>query len=198
MLPLKDGWSVLRDLKSDEATKQIPVIMISIIDDKQRGYSLGAVDYLVKPVERRQLLYRLSMLGLDARVNRISTVVIDSETEAQSHMKRILSEGHFDVAGALSGEEGIQLVKEKKPAIIILDFLLKDMACFDVVQILKKDSKMKNIPIILTTHADLTPDEKARISDGVDAIIKKNAFSRDELFREIRRLIEGEQVSATK
>ncbi|MGD0338074.1 MAG: PAS domain S-box protein [Bacteroidota bacterium] len=198
MLPLKDGWSVLRDLKSDEATKQIPVIMISIIDDKQRGYSLGAVDYLVKPVERRQLLYRLSMLGLDARVNRVSTVVIDSETEAQSHMKRILSEGHFEVAGALSGEEGIQLVKEKKPAIIILDFLLKDMACFDVVQILKKDSIMKNIPIILTTHADLTPDEKARISNGVDAIIKKNAFSRDELFREIRRLIEGEQVSAAK
>jgi signal transduction histidine kinase/DNA-binding response OmpR family regulator len=192
MLPLKDGWTVLRELKSDESTRQIPVIVISIIDDKQRGYSLGAVDYLVKPVERRQLLNRLKMLGLDAHVNRVSTVVIDSEVEAQSHMKRILSEGHFDVFSALTGKEGIYTVKEKKPDIIILDFLLHDMACFDVVQILKKDDATKTIPIILTTHAELTPEEKARISNGVDAIISKNAFSREELFREIKRLIEVE------
>ena len=192
MLPLKDGWTVLRELKSDETTRQIPVIMISIIDDKQRGYSLGAVDYLVKPVERHQLLNRLKMLGLDARVNNVSTVVIDSETEAQTHMKRILGEGHFNVFSALTGKEGIYLSKEKKPDIIILDFLLHDMACFDVVQALKKDPATKNIPIILTTHAELTPEEKARISKGVDAIIRKNAFSREELFSEIKRLIESE------
>jgi DNA-binding response OmpR family regulator len=107
-------------------------------------------------------------------------------------MKRILSEGRFDVFSALTGKEGIYIVKEKKPDIIILDFLLHDMACFDVVQILKKDDATKTIPIILTTHAELTPEEKARISNGVDAIIRKNAFSREELFREIKRLIEVE------
>jgi PAS domain S-box-containing protein len=194
MLPLKDGWTVLRELKSDESTRQIPVIVISILDEKQRGFSLGAVDYLVKPVERHQLLNRLKMLGLDARVNRVTTVVIDSETDAQSHMRRILSEGRFDVFSALTGKEGIVVVRERKPDIIILDFLLPDMACFDIVQVLKKDDVTKRIPIILTTHAELTPEEKARLSTGVDAIIRKNAFSREELFGEIKRLIEEENA----
>jgi DNA-binding response OmpR family regulator len=136
----------------------------------------------------------LGTLGLDGMKSKVSAVVIDSNTEHRNEMAKILTEERFSVTTAATGDEGVLKVRENNPSIIILDFLLKDMSCFEVVKILKSDAALQYIPVILTTNADLTAEEKARISNSIDAVIMKSAFSHDELFKEIRRLLEGEYL----
>ena len=186
MLPKKDGWSVLADLKSHPATKAIPVIIVSITDDRQLGFSLGAADFLLKPVNKEQLAEVLDR-AVAAAAKRIRTIlVVDDEPATVEFVGDVLHAHGVETLKAYGGEEGVAMALEHRPDAIILDLMMPEVTGFDVVRRLREDAHAREIPILILTAKDLTHDERLELNRNVQAIASK--AGREELLRELARL----------
>ena len=192
MLPKKDGLEVLRELKEFSQTKDIPVIITSMADNSELGAALGADDYLVKPVAKGTLIAKLDQLRVKSTTEGgASSILIIGHDEGEvEELTRELESEHFAVLKSISGREGVDMAIENQPALLILDLILPDLRSgFEVVGQLKAHPTAKDIPILALTEKDLTPDERAMLSEHVQAIAKKSAISSKEaLRREIERL----------
>ena len=191
MLPgKKDGWEVLKELKSFNETKDIPVVIISSANNKELGFALGAVDYLVKPVEKDRLLGALERLSFAKRVKRekLDILVVDDEPYVLDLLGDILEKEGYKVLKADTGEKAIRMAIEKEPSLIILDLMMPGTSGFDVVERLKKHPIAKNIPILIFTAKEITEDDKKRLNSSIKKIITKASFAREELLSEIRFL----------
>ncbi|MBI5048440.1 MAG: response regulator [Deltaproteobacteria bacterium] len=189
-IPKKDGWEVLKELKSSPDTCDIPAIIISAANNKELGFSLGAVDYLVKPVNKDKLLDTLNRLSFTAKIKRhpFSILAIDDEPQVLEFLGDILEKEGFGVLKATNGEDGIALAIERDPDLIILDLMMPHVSGFDVVYQLKKHPTAKDIPIIIFTAKDITTDDKVKLGDDIADILKKAEFSKNGLLREIEKL----------
>jgi len=190
MLPKKDGWQVMQELKSCQGMRDIPVIIISIIDDQSLGFSMGAVGYLVKPIGKDQLTYILNKLEFAAK-SRDATpriLIIDDSTEDLKLMATILRGEGFDVIGASEGAEGVAKAIEEHPDLIVLDLLMPGINGFDVVKSLQEHSATRNIPIIICTVKELTVEEKKRLNSKVKSIVQKGKDARVRLLEAVRTI----------
>ena len=190
MLPHMDGWEVLRSLKADETTRDIPVVITSVVDDEQLGYALGAADYFVKPVERQALLARLAALALTAQVkNReVQVLVVDDNPAAVELLGGMLEPIGFTVLRAYGGAEGIALARAKLPEVILLDLMMPEVSGFEVVAELKGDARTRDIPILIVTAKDMTAEEKNQLNGQVGAILAKGSSVRIELLTWLRQI----------
>ena len=163
LLPDFDGWEVLQRLKGAEATRDIPVIVVSVVDDAPLGFALGAVDYFVKPVAREALLGSLGLLTFTTKVQTrvVTALVIDADPAAGASYRAQLEPDGFRVVVADSGEAGMQRARDERPDLILLDLILPDTDGPDLVARLKADPATSDIPIWVTTRGDLD-DERAR------------------------------------
>ena len=136
LLPKKDGWEVLQQLKTDHSTAEIPVIIHSIVDNKDLAFALGAADYLLKPLDKEALIAKLEEMTLakGKRTLPISVLIIESEDEMTDHFKEIFEPQGFLIYTAPNGQRGVELATALRPAVILLDFSLPDMLSFDVIQ----------------------------------------------------------------
>lgn len=190
MIPKKDGWEVLSDLKSDDITKSIPVVITSMIDNKDLGYALGATDYLVKPIGRETLIKTLSEFTLTTKRKKrqVNILLIDDEEITHEMIAKILEPAGFNLLHAYTGDEGLKLAIEYKPDLILLDLIMPDVNGFEVAENIKKHPVSSQIPIFIITSKDLTVEERMRLSNNIDRVIGKRIFSSEELTRSIREL----------
>jgi diguanylate cyclase (GGDEF)-like protein/PAS domain S-box-containing protein len=190
MIPKKDGWEVLSDLKSDDITKSIPVVITSMIDNKDLGYALGATDYLVKPIDRETLIKTLSEFTLTTKRKKrqVNILLIDDEEITHEMIAKILEPAGFNLLHAYTGDEGLKLAIEYKPDLILLDLIMPGVNGFEVAENIKKHPVSSQIPIFIITSKDLTVEERMRLSNNIDRVIGKRIFSSEELTRSIREL----------
>jgi signal transduction histidine kinase/CheY-like chemotaxis protein len=183
LVPRVDGWEVLRQLKADPAMRDIPVVMVTIVDEREVGLALGAVDYLVKPVQRVALLACLERIGITATATeRPPTILaVDDEPAALQLVEGYLAGSGFEVLAASSGREALDLVQEHDVDLVICDLVMPDIDGFEVVAELKADARTAPIPILICTAHDLTTAEKARLHGQILGIVSKGPSARDGL-----------------
>ncbi|MDR4507079.1 MAG: response regulator [Candidatus Brocadiaceae bacterium] len=190
MLPKKDGWEVLSELKHYRGTENIPVIIVSIVDNKELGYSLGVTEYLMKPVEREKLISTVnSVLATVNRNDKPRTVlVVDDDKKAVKCISSILEGADFNVLKAYGGREGIEAAINNNPDLIILDLMMPDVSGFEVVENLKKHPGTKDIPIAICSAKDITPEDKKELNGNIMAIVQKGKHTKEDLLREIQNI----------
>ncbi|MCX8069956.1 MAG: response regulator [Thermodesulfovibrionales bacterium] len=187
MMPNKDGWDILQEIKSDPDIKDIPVIIYSIVDNKELGFALGATDFLVKPVDRKILIDRINELNFKSRGDKKTTVLcIDDNEEILDYLKEVLESAGYNVITTTSGKKGIESAVAHIPDLIILDIMMPDMNGFEVAHILKSKPETNLIPIIIFTAKELTINDRLKLAGKVKKIMQKSHFNRDDLLKHIR------------
>ncbi|MEW6586984.1 MAG: response regulator, partial [Nitrospirota bacterium] len=186
MMPKKDGWQVLQELKNTPETQDIPVIILSIVDEKRLGFSLGATEYLIKPVEKELLLRKLKSLE---RVKKIARVlVVDNEPETVRMIGSVLREAEYEVTTAYNSSDAIKSIRDFRPDLIVMNPTASEVG-FDVVEYLKTGDGLKGIPVIIVTHKDLTSKEIDELNGRIQGILNKGVLSKDDLLNELKEII---------
>jgi CheY-like chemotaxis protein len=175
LLPGIDGWEVLARLKADSATAPIPVVVVSMLDERGRGFALGAAEYLVKPVSKDQLLAALYRAA--AIPERKHTVVaIDDDPLAIELVRASLEPEGWTVLGAATGQEGLALIRERQPSAVLLDLLMPGMDGFEVVEALRADPDTKSVPVVILTSKSMTQQDKERLQGRITYVARKTEF----------------------
>jgi signal transduction histidine kinase/CheY-like chemotaxis protein len=179
ILPELDGWEVLRTLKVDSQTRDIPVVVVSVLDDKVTGRALGAADYFVKPVDPRALLEGLARIGLTTGITQRApkVLVVDDEPHVLDLMSRVLEPKHFTVLRAGNGPQAIEIARQELPDAILLDLLMPEMSGLEVIAVLKADSRTAAIPILIVTSKDLTQADRDELNGSVASVLNKGSFA---------------------
>jgi len=175
LLPGIDGWEVLAQLKADPGTAAIPVIVVSMLDERGRGFALGATEYLVKPVGKEQLLaalYRAAAMPEQKHM----VVAIDDDPLAIELVRASLEPEGWTVLGAATGQEGLALIRERKPSAVLLDLLMPGMDGFEVVEALRADPDTKSVPVVILTSKSMTPQDKERLHGRITYVARKTEF----------------------
>jgi CheY-like chemotaxis protein len=188
MMPDLDGWSVLAALRQDPELAEIPVIMVTIVDEHRRGIALGAAGYLTKPIDRERL-HRL--VGRFRAPTPPTRVLLVEDDEIQRDRIRGWLEGQqWIVQEAADGREALACLQEKKPDVILLDLMMPEMDGFAVVAALQKEAGWRDIPVIVITARDLDAKERERLNSGVQSVLVKETFRPADLVERIRRLVQ--------
>jgi CheY-like chemotaxis protein/anti-sigma regulatory factor (Ser/Thr protein kinase) len=187
MMPGMDGWAVLTALKADLEVADIPVIMLTIVDNKNLGYALGAVDYLTKPVDRDRLVAVLNKYRRNDPSRLV--LVVEDETSTRAMLRRMLEREGWQVTEAEHGRVALARLAESRPALILLDLMMPEMNGFAFVEELRQRGEWRSIPVVVVTAQDLTPEDRRRLNGYVEKILQKGAYSREELLAEIRDLV---------
>jgi CheY-like chemotaxis protein len=175
LLPGIDGWDVLAQLKADPETAAIPVVVVSMLDERGRGFALGATEYLVKPVGKEQLLaalYRAAAMPEQKR----TVVAIDDDPLAVELVRASLQPEGWTVLGAATGQEGLALIKDHQPAAVLLDLLMPGMDGFEVVEALRADPETKSVPVVILTSKSMTRQDKERLQGRITYVASKTEF----------------------
>ena len=190
LLPKKDGWEVLQEIKSDPKISEIPVIIHSIVDNKELAFALGAVDYLLKPLDKEALLAKLEEITVSKgkKVLPVSVLIIESEDEMTNYFKEIFEPHGFLIYTAATAKRGIELASALRPAVILLDFTLPDMLSFDLIKEIKEQPATKEIPIFILTERDLSVEDRMGLVGKIERIVQKYAFDTHELIGHIKEL----------
>jgi signal transduction histidine kinase/CheY-like chemotaxis protein len=184
MMPDKNGWQVIQELKADSETRHIPVIICSIVAERDRGMSLGASDYLVKPIVEQDLLAALDRL--DREAGRHLVLVVDDQPEHRQLLRRMIeNQDGYEVVEAGGGKEAIDMLKQIRPHLIALDLMMPEMDGFDVLESIKSKEETRSIPVIVITAKELTEDDYNRLNHSVEALIQKGPMKREELLADL-------------
>jgi CheY-like chemotaxis protein len=184
LMPNRDGWSTLADLKSTPDTSRIPIIVCSIIQDESKGFSLGAADYLVKPIAENELLRALERANRNKATQTV--LVIDDEPEAIRLVRRMLEAwSGYKVLEAIGGAQGIASVQAQQPDLVILDLMMPDIDGFAVLETIKSNRSTQDTPIVVVTAKDLTEEDRRRLQGKTVALLNKGMFDSERLLNEI-------------
>jgi signal transduction histidine kinase/CheY-like chemotaxis protein len=186
MMPGMDGWMVLSALKTDPSLAHIPVIMASIVEDKRLGFSLGATEYLIKPINREQLNIVLSKY-LNGRKKYLVLIVEDDPT-TQEMMETMLTKEGLMVITAGNGREGLEKMVQQ-PDLILLDLMMPEMDGFEFVTILRQNQEWRKIPVVVLTAKDITSEDRTKLHNQVQNIFQKSVYDKNKLLLEIDELL---------
>jgi signal transduction histidine kinase/DNA-binding response OmpR family regulator/HAMP domain-containing protein len=186
MMPDLDGWSVLAALRQDPELAEIPVIMITILDEHRRGVALGAAGYLTKPIDRERLSRMVSRFRAPARQARV--LLVEDDGTQRERLHGWLAGEQWVVQEAANGRDALALLKDSKPDVILLDLMMPEMDGFAVVAALQKEPRWRDIPVIVITARDLDAQDRERLNSGVQSVLVKETFRPADLVERIRRL----------
>jgi len=187
LMPGLDGWSILRELKSDPELSSIPVVMVTILDESQKGYALGASEFMTKPIDRTRLKLLLERFGARRGGRRI--LVVEDEETVRDQLRRTLTEEGWETFEAVNGQDALDRFEEISPDLILLDLLMPEMDGFEFLVELRKRGLGDSVPVIVVTGADLNKNDRRRLSGGVEHILEKTAQSQDQLLLEVKELV---------
>jgi CheY-like chemotaxis protein/two-component sensor histidine kinase len=186
MMPGMDGWTVLAALKSDTDLAEIPVIMLTIVDNKNLGYALGAVDYLTKPIDRARLAAVLLRYGGSAAN---VALVVEDDSVSREMLRRSLESNAWSVLEADNGRSALEQLALVRPNVVLLDLMMPEMDGFEFLAEMHRHNEWKTIPVIVITAKELTADDRSRLNGHVTRVLQKGIYTRDELLEQVSRLI---------
>jgi CheY-like chemotaxis protein len=189
LMPDIDGWTVLAALKGEPELADIPVVIVTIVDEQRSGIALGATGYLTKPIDREQLLAILSSLRAAGAPG--SVIVVEDNEEQRQLVRTILAARGWRVREAANGRLALDAVAAELPDVILLDLMMPEMDGFELVAALQVKAAWREIPIVVVTALDLTAEDRRRLSGGVEQILSKHAFPLAELMARVCTLLEG-------
>jgi len=187
MMPDVDGWSVLSALKADALLSEIPVIMLTMVDDPERGFTLGASEYVTKPVNRRRLSHILKKHTCLAPP--CPVLVIDDEETSRSLLRNMLEKEGWAVSEAANGIEALESMTRERPRLICLDLMMPEMDGFAFAAEVRRHPEWRSIPIVVVTSRDLTTEDRRRLNGNVEEILRKDGYSRETLLEQVRDLL---------
>ncbi len=184
LMPGKDGWAVLRELKADAELADIPVILATMVDERNLGFSLGAADYIAKPVDRDRLFALLHKY----RTNRTTgpVLIVEDDAATREMLARVLAKEGWTVHTAENGRVALEQMEEVVPALILLDLMMPEMDGFEFVTRLRQNGSWHTIPVIIITAKEMTAEERQRINGYVEKIMRKGEYGREALLEEVR------------
>jgi PAS domain S-box-containing protein len=184
MMPNKDGWSVLTDLKSDPATRDYPVIICSILEQADKGFSLGAADYLVKPILEEDLVCALDRLNKNGTIHEV--LVIDDDPNDLRLIQKILNQdGRYKPILAQGGRKGWEVINAKPPHAIILDLFMPEMDGFNILEKLRESQALRDIPVIVVSGGGLTNEQQQQLTAFGQRLITKGSLNESQLIESI-------------
>ncbi|HET9816868.1 MAG TPA: GAF domain-containing protein [Xanthobacteraceae bacterium] len=193
MMPDLDGWSVLAALRQDTELADIPVIMVTILDEQRRAASLGAAGYLTKPIERDRLRRIMGRFRTPARTR---VLLVEDDADQRERLRAWLEGQHWLVQEAANGREALACLQADRPDVILLDLMMPEMDGFAVVAALQKEPRWRDVPVIVITARDLDAQDRARLNSGVQSVLVKEAFRPAELVERIRQLAGRTQLNS--
>jgi CheY-like chemotaxis protein len=182
-----DGWAVLTALKADPEVGDIPVVMVTIAEDKNLGYALGAADYLTKPVDRNRLVAVLNKYRREGPSHPV--LIVEDDAATRELLRRMLEKEGWAVIEAEHGRAALERVVESQPALVLLDLIMPEMDGFEFVAELRKHAEWQTLPVIVITAKDLTHEDRLHLNGYVEKILQKGAYSREELLMQVRHLV---------
>jgi signal transduction histidine kinase/DNA-binding response OmpR family regulator len=187
MMPERDGWSVLADLKADPDLCAIPVVMLTMVDDPRRGISLGAAEFATKPVNRRRLARLLRKYACTD--GPCPVLVVDNDPAARTLMRTMLEGEGWSVTEAENGRAALEAMEAEVPRLILLDLLMPEMDGFQFTDEVRRRAEWRTVPIVVVTSHDLTAAERQRLNGYVQTIVQKAGEVPDTLVERVRDLI---------
>ncbi len=188
MMPNKDGWSVLTDLKSDPATRDYPVIICSIMEQADRGFSLGAADYLVKPILEEDLVHALNRLNRDGTIHEV--LVIDDDPNDLRLIEKILNQhGQYKPILAEGGRKGWEAINNQAPHAIILDLFMPEMNGFNILEKLRQTPSLCDIPVLVVSGGGLTNEQQQQLNTFGQRLITKGSLNEGQLIESIENAL---------
>jgi signal transduction histidine kinase/DNA-binding response OmpR family regulator len=189
MMPDYSGWQVLQDLKSNPETQHIPIIICSILDDHGKGFNLGATDYLLKPILEEDLVNVLKKL--DGHEGRQRVLVIDDNPEDRRLVQKSFeNHNEYEIIFAENGEQALVELGSNKPNVVILDLFLPDINGFTLLETIREDPSLRDIPVIIYTAGDLQEEQLQILSESSQAMLKKDLLAENELFTSITQTLD--------
>ena len=189
-MPIMDGWSALNILKKDMSTSNIPVVILSMMEDKDLGYALKATDYLVKPINPKELITILNKhLHHETHIN---IMIVDDDQNVREILTHAIKKAGWDVTEAEDGRKAIEYLETAKelPTLMLLDLMMPELDGFQVIKLMKQNHLWKKVPIIIITAKDLTEEDKRMLNSGIESIFLKGAYKRQQLIEAICKQIE--------
>ncbi|MBK9782127.1 MAG: GAF domain-containing protein [Anaerolineales bacterium] len=190
LMPDKDGWQVLHDLKSDPATTNIPIILLTIVDKKALGMRLGAAAYLLKPLNPVEVLSTLRKVIKPKENARIHVLTVDDDPQIVEMLSQLLLESEFRLESALDGEAGLAAIEAERPDVILLDIMMPKLDGFSVIERLREKPETRELPIIVISAKELSDDEITRLRESVVFIMRKQGFNGEKLAQEIKHTVQ--------
>lgn len=187
MMPERNGWVVLQDLKRDPETQDIPVIILSIVDEKQTGFSLGAAEYLVKPINKKALLHKLKNIEKIAHIK--SILLVDSDRDTCDVLHRVLMNENYQMQCATTSDEAIEQIEASPPDLIVLNLIMPEDHGFDVIEFVKSRKEIKEVPLILITDKELSEEDVAALNGRIQATLNKGILTEQNLLEELKKTI---------
>jgi PAS domain S-box-containing protein len=188
MMPEMDGWTVLRELKADPATHSIPVIICSIVEEEDKGFSLGAADYLVKPISEEDLVSSLNILNGDGSIKDV--LIIDDSRDDLRLMEKVITEhSTYHVLTAQGGEQGWEMLLKERPSAVILDLFMPDLNGFAILERLRTAPELRDLPVIVVTGVELNADQKRQLDNLGKTMLQKGMLKEEELFSTLEKVL---------
>jgi CheY-like chemotaxis protein len=187
VMPEVDGWAVLRRLKADPELHDIPVVLVTILGDREMGYALGAADYLTKPIDTDALLRALGRFMPTGR--RAEVLVVDDDLATREMFRRTLAKGGWTVVEAADGREALTQLARAAPAVLLLDLMMPGMDGFEVLEAMRCEPGWRDIPVIVITTKDLGREELEWLRSRAERVFRKGAYDRTELVGVVERAV---------
>jgi GAF domain-containing protein/CheY-like chemotaxis protein len=187
LMPGMDGWAVLAALKADRALADIPVIMITIADEKQVGYALGVADYLTKPIDWKRLTAVLKKYRGVASTSHV--LLVEDDTRTRAMLRKRLEKQGWPVTEAENGRAALERMAESVPHLILLDLMMPEMDGFQFLDQVRTDERWRSIPIIVITAKELTQEDRRHLNGYVEGILQKGAYKPEELLAQVCNLV---------
>jgi CheY-like chemotaxis protein len=183
----EDTWEFLTRLRTNSTTKEIPVVIISTVEDRAKGYHLGAASYLTKPIERAALIGELTTVTGEPPLNQI--LIIDDNEMDRYILKQQLRKLSILINEASSGTEGLRKARESMPKAIFLDLIMPDLSGFEVLQRLKNETRLKGIPVVIVTSCVINEEDRRNLLEQAVAIISKDSLAQNDVAELLRSVV---------
>jgi CheY-like chemotaxis protein len=187
VMPGMDGWAVLTALKADPDLSATPVVMLTMVDDRNKGFALGASDYQVKPIDRNRLAAILRKFK--ERRSPRSVLIVEDDAANREILARWVRQEGWSAVDVDNGQVALERVAQSPPDLILLDLLMPVMDGFAFIRELHKTEAFRRIPIVVLTAKELGKEDRLELSGSVGKILQKGSYNRDVVLREIRELV---------
>jgi CheY-like chemotaxis protein len=195
MMPGGIGFETLEALKQDPETANIPIVIVSVVDERQIGFALGAADYLIKPIRKSVVLETIRKYVPPQSDEEEAILLVDDDPGTLELLEETLRSAGYETESVSGGKRALEVLSSKLVSAVLLDLLMPDMDGFEVIRHIRQDPALRELPIFVMTGKNLKRDELAVLNRETQALFLKNGAWRQELIVEVGRVLQGRKLA---